>query len=559
MRSVSVAAAFLSIVAFSTARGQEPAPTPLIEKIDVRVVNVDVTVLGRDGRPVTDLGRDDFEIYEDGVRQEISGFYAIQDAAVRALQSPELPPEPAVRFRRKMVLIFDNNSLSKRDRDRAIDYVNDFIDNQFSEDYEWSVVAVGGSDVRTLQAFTNDKEAIRAALVQVRRMPTFEFQRSIDRSLLDDPGRAGLRDRDGIRDRLSVSSGYDFKETARFAGREQTTRNLIASANTAQAIIQTCRAYTVSPGKKVMLLLTGGIDMNTTFSAFESGRNPKLRELQHDLEEVFQVVVQEANAANFNIYVVKANGLETMSSQHDVSNRSAGLGGSMKNPFFGDGFEAPSDVKDLDSASLTLALGTGGRYLPGNSLSQSLVRVEDATSNFYSLAYRPGGKEDGRYHSIEVKVKRPGVSIQHRAGYLALDGHQQLKRTLRSPLMFSKEKGDLPIKIELGPAETVDRKRIIPVIAALSSELITFFPTEDRYVGRIHVYVTIYDEEGENVGFYYAPHDLRVPAAQIGQIAGIPFRFQANVPLEKGSYTVVITFRDDLSDQFGTAFQDIRI
>ncbi|MGH9457210.1 MAG: VWA domain-containing protein [Thermoanaerobaculia bacterium] len=537
---------------------QAQALEPLVEKIEVRVVNVDVTVTDGDGRPVTDLRPEDFEIYEDGVRQEVTGFYAIKDAAARALETGDFTPEPGERFRRKMVLIFDNNSISKRDRDRAIKYVNDFIDNEFSEDYEWSVVAVGGSEVRTLQPFTNDKEAIRSALLEVRGMPTFEFQRRIDRSLLDDPARARLQDGDEVR-ASAAPSGYDFGNTMRFSAREQTMRNVLATANTGQAIIQTCRAYTVSSGKKVMLLITGGMDMNTTFSAFDSDRDKKMTEMRRELEKMFQIIVREANAANFNIYVVKANGLETMSRQHDVENRSAGLGGSMKNPFFGEGFEAPSDVKDLDSASLTLALGTGGRYLPGNSMSQSLGRVEDATSNFYSLAYRPGGQEDGRYHSIDVRVKRNGVAVQHRAGYLALDEHQRLKRTLRSPLIFSKDKGDLPIRIELGPAETIDSKKVIPVIAALPSDLITFFPSEDRYVGRIHVYVAIYDAGGENVGFYYAPHDLRVPAEQIGQISGIPFRFQANVPLEKGSYTVVITFRDDLSDQFGTAYQDIRI
>lgn len=552
----STVAALLFAIPFTV---QAQDVQPLIEQVEVRVVNVDVTVTDRDGRPVTDLGAEDFEVYEDGVRQEINGFYAIKDAAVRALESGEFVVEPGERFRRRMVLIFDNNSISKRDRDRAIEYVNDFIDNQFSEDYEWSVVAVGGSTVRTLQPFTNDKESIRSALLQVRKMPTYELQRAMDRSLLDDPARARLRDGDASNVRNGMSNGYDFGETVRFAGREQTMRNVMATANTAQAIIQTCRAYTVSSGKKVMLLITGGIDLNTTFGAFESGRDRKMTEMRRELEKMFEIVVKEANAANFNIYVVKANGLETMSRQHDVANRSAGLGGSMKNPFFGEGFEQPSDVKDLDSASLTLALDTGGRYLPSNSIRSSLGNVEDATGNFYSLGYSPSGPEDGRYHTIDVKVRRQGVAVQHRAGYVALDEHQRLKRTLRTPLIFSKDKGELPVRIELGTAETVDRKRIIPVIAALPSSMITFFPSEDRYVGRIHVYVAIYDEGGENVGFYYAPHDLRVPSAQIGQIAGIPFKFQANVPLEKGSYTVVITFRDDLSDQFGTAYQDIRI
>src|SRR3954468_4562413 len=80
------------------------------ESIDVRIVNVDVTVTSK-GAPVTGLTRDDFEIFEDGKQQKITNFYASETkAAVTASATPaNAAPAPAAaaepeqdpRFRRK--------------------------------------------------------------------------------------------------------------------------------------------------------------------------------------------------------------------------------------------------------------------------------------------------------------------------------------------------------------------------------------------------------------------------------------------------------------------------
>ena len=47
------------------------AQAPLVEKIEVSVVNVDVTVTDRAGKPVRGLTRDDFEIFEDGAGGDV--------------------------------------------------------------------------------------------------------------------------------------------------------------------------------------------------------------------------------------------------------------------------------------------------------------------------------------------------------------------------------------------------------------------------------------------------------------------------------------------------------
>src|SRR5450759_312136 len=65
------------------------APPPLVEKIEVSVVNVDVTVTDRRGQPVPGLTRNDFEILEDGKLQPISNFYAVENAQARSDVRPE--------------------------------------------------------------------------------------------------------------------------------------------------------------------------------------------------------------------------------------------------------------------------------------------------------------------------------------------------------------------------------------------------------------------------------------------------------------------------------------
>src|SRR5262245_2193758 len=52
-------------------QAQEP---PFILRVDTAVVSVDAIVRDANERPVTNLGRKDFEIYEDGQQQELAYF-----------------------------------------------------------------------------------------------------------------------------------------------------------------------------------------------------------------------------------------------------------------------------------------------------------------------------------------------------------------------------------------------------------------------------------------------------------------------------------------------------
>src|SRR5438093_11879448 len=107
-RQTLIVVVFLAIPLFA----QTP---PVIEKIDVSVVNVDVTVTDRAGNPVRGLTRDDFEILEDGVPQTITNFYVVEH------DQPANQQEREERFRRKVLVLIDTYSMTPYERNRALE------------------------------------------------------------------------------------------------------------------------------------------------------------------------------------------------------------------------------------------------------------------------------------------------------------------------------------------------------------------------------------------------------------------------------------------------------
>ena len=104
----------------------------LTQKIDVSVVNVDVTVTAKDGTPIRGLTRDDFRVFEDGLEQPITNFYAVESGAAApapsaAEGSPPAgpaasapPPVREERFRRKILVLIDSSHISKYRLDVAV-------------------------------------------------------------------------------------------------------------------------------------------------------------------------------------------------------------------------------------------------------------------------------------------------------------------------------------------------------------------------------------------------------------------------------------------------------
>src|SRR5579872_5260098 len=223
--------------------------TPLLSqtsaKIDVKVVNVDVSVIGANGQPVTDLKPVDFQLFEDNHPETITNFALIRRAADRG--GSHQPDD--VELRRRVILLVDNNYVDKTNRDAALRALDQFIDSTFDGSYEWALGMIG-ENLKILQPFTSDRTAIHTAIAAIRKSATTTFREGNDRSILDDT--------------LYQASGLDVP--AEFESRERTTRNVRSLVNSARALIESMRLFAPVEGKKMMVLLTGSMDLNTTFA-----------------------------------------------------------------------------------------------------------------------------------------------------------------------------------------------------------------------------------------------------------------------------------------------------
>lgn len=122
---------------------QQPPPDKYQFRVTVDLISLNVTVTDTRNRFVTNLAREDFFVYEDGVKQEISVF-SREDLPLR------------------MMLLLDTSASMEENmrfaQEAAVRFVHTLEEDDLAEVVEF------GSKARVLQRFTNDKEQLARAI-----------------------------------------------------------------------------------------------------------------------------------------------------------------------------------------------------------------------------------------------------------------------------------------------------------------------------------------------------------------------------------------------------------
>jgi VWFA-related protein len=173
------------VVLVSRAAGAGPRPAaqdqaaPPSFPAEVEQVTVDVVVVDRDGHPVTNLKSEDLEVYEDGVRQAIVSFDAVEvPAAVPAAAPIPTPTRVSTnatakdaRRGRSFVIVFDDLHLSPARALKAKSAVAEFLAKQTSEGDRVTLVAAGGGAWWTSRLPEGRQELLEAAKHLQGRLP----------------------------------------------------------------------------------------------------------------------------------------------------------------------------------------------------------------------------------------------------------------------------------------------------------------------------------------------------------------------------------------------------
>ena len=545
-----------SVVAASLLLAAGLGAQNLTEKIDVSIVNVDVTVTSK-GSPARGLTRDDFEVLEDGVPQAVTHFYAIENAresaataTPAAVAATPVTVQPALideRFRRKVLVVIDNRHMSIHDRDVALRNIERFINDRFETGaYEWSIAMIADR-VHLLLPLTSDKTRIHGALAEIRGIAAGRTIRDVYQ--LENRTAPMVREDSIVSMQLGASGGGKLDGLIAQSNRMQAASDAVT---TYDAVLEAARSFANAPGRKIILLMTGSFaaeeDLINSFDPGLSSRhNAGLMTLRTWL-------VREANASDVSVSVINTEGLIP-------SNIGAEVGGSQGPDFNGSRFASigAGGGGGSPGAFYWIARQTGGQSFMGNYVDRSLRDFDVASSNFYSLGYRPPHVDDGKYHSITVRLKKSGsYALSYRNGYGSVSVEKQLERAMHSTMAAEMQPSSIALSLTMGPAVATDVRGavLIPLYTAVAAKELQFVPTNSGSVARVDIFISVFNESG---GLIRTFRTLREAHATTGTEDAGNFTEQHALRLRKGApYRVVVAVHDQVSDAVGIKSEMVR-
>lgn len=423
---------FLASAILSAAvTGQTPAPSTStqdddIVRITTALIQVDAVVTDKNDQIVSDLKMDDFELYENGKRQEIKFMEfagldsgrrtegSLAKSSTTSLTGNEVAPNPTAKeVRRVLAFVVDDVTIPPEDLVRARQMLSDFVENKMRDgDLVAIVRTVGGKGL--LEQFTSDRQLLRRAIAQlgVRSIPPYLAFGGPEAGRLNSPptpaADAGLGTTETV--------GTEFEGATE--GANQIPRALLALSTSSQ-LIDGMRQI---PGHKNLVLISGGLPLSDL-----SARGS----IVADITGIFRALEDKAVRSGVAINTMDIRGLSTagVTAKFSVTPAKSALGGGT----FAGGDEDSSFGRSIDTARLgdrslselvtltALAGDTGGiSVVNSNNFSTGLDKVLSRSRGYYRLAYRPSEGFDNKFRKVEVKVKRGGgLKVYTAAGYLA--------------------------------------------------------------------------------------------------------------------------------------------
>jgi len=551
----------LALLALATAPGapivaQEAPPPTFVDRVEVRVVDVDVVVLDRDGHSVRGLGRDDFELLEDGRPVEVSNFLAYEEG--EPAPAAPLPPgqanapafaEPPVATSAPppltWVVYLDQGGVDPGPRSDLLRQVETFLAESVRRGDRQLVATFDGASLKLLAPLSEDLAATRAALDRLRRQrgfaSRFDGQRAtVRRQILQvDPGARGAGD-----EALQL-----LQEIDRLADQEVLqTRAAVTSARDLLAILQGVE------GRVAILWAGAGLDEEpgeSLYRLWESkfgsrfGRNLSERQLditRTELAGELARLLDAANSGRFTLFTIQAGA-------------HGGPGVSADDPGLPEsGAGTSGDTTGLREASslAALAAATGGRtFVAAPGLTRRLEAARSDLVTYYSLGYHPTGDEPGRRRKLEVRVRRAGLRVLHRAEVTDRSWEEQAAAATISALVRDGEPANpFGISLVVGPAPDPERKRgaaKLPLEVRVPLRDLTLLPDVARHRGELHFEFALEDPDGGYRRLASRDLSFDVPDDQLPGALSQHVAFRVELALAPGRHRLAVTVLDRLS------------
>ena len=399
---------------------QTPAPTsgaaaaqekPTF-KVQVDLVTSDIIVRDEKGNFIPDLKKEEFEIYEDGVKQDISSMTVVTGGRVTNVLAPPPPPppegiilppsRPKTDVSGRIFLFFvDDLHLQFHNTGRVRELFKKISKELVHDGDMFGIVSSGPSSIAI--DMTYDKARLDEA---IKKIAGNELKPT---DIINGP--SGAEGPSEVRYRAHVA----------FSTVNDLLNNLNSVTNRRKALIYVSDGYDFNPFQDARL---GLMDPSSPFAQNEMRRNERqstedgsnandpLTNQQKqsevfadaDLARELGELTRQANRANVTMYTIDPRGLVGMG---DIDEQV-------------DPQQWNEYVRKSQDSLRVIAEETGGiAVVNQNDFSKALKRIDAETSDYYVLGYYSKNPDASkRRRQVEVKVARKGASTWFRKEYV---------------------------------------------------------------------------------------------------------------------------------------------
>ena len=524
-----------------------PQTTPSDDKDDVvkittNLVQIDAVVT-KDGKPVTGLTADDFEIYEDGHKQAITSFAYISNVGAKpatTLEKPRektagslVPPPPPITRdapRRTIALVVDDLGLSAESMSDARRALRKFVAEQMQPNDLVAILRTG-IQVGALQQFTNDKRLLNRAVDQLRWNLCSRVGINVLRPV-GAPNYAGC--------------AYSYYSTL----------------SQLRSIVD---AMGQLPGRKSLILISDSVPIQSQeLQPYEYENVPELAGDDWVYRRGLNKIAERAIRSSVVIYSVDTQGLQVTgpTAADQFSGNMNQMTAQMRNVIS----TRSRLLQDRRAGGDMLARQTGG-FQVRNSNDFQLGRIVEDQSGYYLLGYRPTDETfNKRFHHIKAKIKKSGMSVRTRFGFYGVS-EDDVKLRLPSPaqmtnLALMSPFGAQNLEFELASFFTNDKTQgsLVRSFIYLDANDLTFKPVNDRQQTSLEIHGVIFGDNG--IPLEKVTHgvtlNLRENEYERAKREGLRLRF--DMPARRpGAYQVRIAIREGYSYKIGSAGQYVAV
>jgi len=545
-------------------------------KMTSRLVDVGVVVVDKKGNPVKDLKSEDFEVYDDGRKQEVKFFSEFAGALAEEGAAPTGRSSPASAEQNRTfsnrpedaaatgtgaispasateagttVLLIDESHIAWGDLSHARQEVVKFL-NGLAPGERVGLYTMTGFGFRVLTEATNDHAAVIARLN--KWMPSAQsLSQAREEETHNRQQFETVRNAAGLN---SVNGNQTEVPDAGAPVDPQLLRLGDDPGHAALIILRgVARHLSAMPGHKSLVWVSSD-NVLVNWNDTAVGTNKAVDEIDADA-----LHAQEAmNDAHVAVYPFDVSQLEAGGVNADIERRNVELnpialtapGGTPRDTTDGrDKATMLQDLRPIQGPIRQVAQATGGRIIRrSGDLAGALAGIMRDGHATYQLSFYPDTPSDDKYHTIAVKLAdKKGLTLRYRTGYLYAKEPATLKERFQRAIWRPIDANEIRVTAAIDESQPGAGLKINVATSDLGLQ-----QQAGRWMDKLDFFFIQRDDAGQHAEVDGQTLGLRLRPATYQKLAASGVPFEHVVKLKPGIASLRVLVVDENSGRMGS-------